>query len=206
MLRRLVKSTARGARNISSGPKPRLPIPPLEQTCSRYLDTVSPILAPAERKHTEAAIAEFLNGPGPKLQQRLEEYNRSEEFLPDRNYFRGSYLEKFWDDMYLNIRDPLVVNVNPFLTFQPDGAHGSSSPQVERAAGLAYHSASMLQLIQNKQLWVHPECASQYFFLFGTSRRPRPARDELLHFPHSRHIAVLHKGQFYALDVINRGA
>jgi len=37
---------------------PPLPVPTLEDTCARYLDTVRPLLSEAELQHTEAVVAE----------------------------------------------------------------------------------------------------------------------------------------------------
>lgn len=37
---------------------PPLPVPTLEDTCARYLDTVRPLLSETELQHTEAVVAE----------------------------------------------------------------------------------------------------------------------------------------------------
>ena len=42
----------------------RLPIPKLEETCSRYLASQRPLLSEAEHKHTEAIVNEFRDGVG----------------------------------------------------------------------------------------------------------------------------------------------
>lgn len=44
---------------------------------------------------------------------------------------------------------------------------------------------------------------SQYGRLFGTTRIPQDKRDKLVTYEDSRHILVIHNGNFYALDVIN---
>ena len=46
---------------------PPLPVPTLEDTCARYLDSVRPLLSETELQHTEAVVAEVrhigLSGP-----------------------------------------------------------------------------------------------------------------------------------------------
>ena len=37
---------------------PPLPVPTLEDTCARYLDSVRPLLSETELQHTEAVVAE----------------------------------------------------------------------------------------------------------------------------------------------------
>ena len=43
---------------------PRLPIPKLEDTCSRYLDAVAPVTSLEQFSKTEALVAEFLQEGG----------------------------------------------------------------------------------------------------------------------------------------------
>lgn len=52
---------------------PRLPVPSLEATVSKYLKTLLPLLTAAEHAATTKTAEEFLADPkqGPLLQQRL---------------------------------------------------------------------------------------------------------------------------------------
>jgi hypothetical protein len=52
---------------------PRLPVPRLEATVARYVDSVAALLAPAELARTQAHAAALLAGPGPELQRRVEQ-------------------------------------------------------------------------------------------------------------------------------------
>ena len=53
---------------------PKLPIPPLEETCNRYLRALVALQDDKEHETTKAAVHEFLITDGPKLQEILKEY------------------------------------------------------------------------------------------------------------------------------------
>ena len=100
----------------------RLAIPFLSTTCKNYLKTVQPLLSVDAFDATEAVVHHFKNSEGPKLQKLLEDYSFS---LKDGCYYSGSYaifislnVLEFWSDMYLRFRQPLVINANPFMSFQ----------------------------------------------------------------------------------------
>ena len=86
---------------------PRLPIPDIDDTCTRFLETVRPLLDADAFVQTEQAVQRFLapTGEGRALQQALLEYDREDG--------RNSYIEDFWDAAYLDPTDPVVLNVNP---------------------------------------------------------------------------------------------
>jgi hypothetical protein len=51
---------------------PKVPLPRLEETCDRYLQTVAPLLSDIELAQTRAAVMDFEQGSGPELQKQLE--------------------------------------------------------------------------------------------------------------------------------------
>lgn len=53
---------------------PTLPIPPLEDTCHRYLRALEGLQEPDEHARTKKAVEEFLNGDGPRIQGRLKSW------------------------------------------------------------------------------------------------------------------------------------
>lgn len=53
---------------------PKLPIPPLEDTCRRYLKALEALQDKREHEATKAAVQEFLEGEGPRIHQKLLEW------------------------------------------------------------------------------------------------------------------------------------
>lgn len=52
---------------------PSLPLPPLDVTLKKYLESVKPFVTPEELAHTEKLVKEFQNGAGKVLHQKLSE-------------------------------------------------------------------------------------------------------------------------------------
>ena len=64
---------------------PKLPIPDLEGSTSKYLAALKPLQSPREHAETQQAVEEFLKAEGPELQDRLKKY------APGKT----SYIEQF---------------------------------------------------------------------------------------------------------------
>jgi carnitine O-acetyltransferase len=64
---------------------PKLPIPDLESTCKKYLESLLPLQSAREHEDTKAAVQEFLKTDGPELQEKLKTYSTS----------KTSYIEQF---------------------------------------------------------------------------------------------------------------
>lgn len=60
---------------------PKLPVPPLRQTCERYLAMIEPLVSEEELDHTRELMAAFLSsgGVGERLQKGLERRARKTE-------------------------------------------------------------------------------------------------------------------------------
>lgn len=83
---------------------------------------------------------DFLNDPeqGPSLQSEL--------LRRDRFFEHNSYVQKFWDKMYLGGRYPSPVNSNPAFLFEKDPLHRT---QVSRAAATAYGLSCWVAAMRN---------------------------------------------------------
>lgn len=64
---------------------PKLPIPDLESTCRKYVESLAPLQTPSEHEDTKAAVEDFLKTDGPVLQEKLKNYASS----------KTSYIEQF---------------------------------------------------------------------------------------------------------------
>jgi carnitine O-acetyltransferase len=82
---------------------PRLPVPPLEQTCARYLESVKPHLTDSEFSKTSEVVKSFLSSPLSRdLQERLK--------LRESDTSIRNWLADWWNDAaYMAYRDPVVV-------------------------------------------------------------------------------------------------
>ncbi|XP_071343387.1 carnitine O-palmitoyltransferase 2, mitochondrial [Trachinotus anak] len=91
---------------------PRLPIPKLEDTIRRYLAAQRPLLNDDQFRTTEKLSQDFQSGVGKQLHEEL--------VAQDKNNKHTSYISGPWFDMYLSARDSVVLNFNPFMSFNPD--------------------------------------------------------------------------------------
>jgi hypothetical protein len=74
-----LKSTLKTFDNQSN--LPRLPVPSLQETAAKYLDSLRPLLDEKEFKHSEKVVSDFIKegGVGEKLQKRLLEYEKTQK-------------------------------------------------------------------------------------------------------------------------------
>lgn len=91
---------------------PRLPVPKLEDTIRRYLAAQRPLLNDEQYSNTEKLAQEFQSGAGKQLHEEL--------VALDKKNKHTSYISAPWFDMYLSARESIVLNFNPFMSFNPD--------------------------------------------------------------------------------------
>ncbi len=183
---------------------PRVPLPPLEDTCARFLDWCAPLLTGDQLAETEAAVAEYLkpDGPARVLDAALRDY--------DTRPGVHSWLDDFWRYRYLGRRDRIALNANFFFYFQDTG-----QGQLDRAAGLIAGTLHFKHLVDTEALPVEllrgqPLSMEQNRYLFSATRIPGvdidsariPYSDEHPGPSSERHILVFRRGRILRLDVI----
>lgn len=175
----------------------KLPIPPLEETCQKYLEVLKPLQSVREHQNTEEAVKQFLATSGPHLQEELKKYSST----------RSSYIEQFWYDSYLNYDSPVVLNLNPFFLLEDDSTPYATN-QVQRAATLTTSSLRFIRALRREEL--PPDairgknlCMYQYSRLFGSSRIPTSTGCVMQSDTTSKHIVVACRSQFYWFDVLD---
>ncbi|XP_042907530.1 carnitine O-palmitoyltransferase 2, mitochondrial isoform X2 [Parasteatoda tepidariorum] len=209
---------------------PRLPIPELEKTCERYINSVKPLLTADELQKTIGIVENFKSSPGKELQEELKSVDAKNKHT--------SYISGPWFDMYLKSRTPLVLNYNPFLSFKDD-PKSEFNTQLLRATNMVFSSLRFMKSLHNNLLepevyhlnaeksdtqffrktmrlmpkrfaWygaylfkAFPLDMSQFKNLFCSTRIPHLGKDEIKSFPDSRHIAVLRNGNIYVFDAID---
>ncbi|KAF2428106.1 hypothetical protein EJ08DRAFT_592409 [Tothia fuscella] len=176
---------------------PQLPIPDLESSCHKYIESLKPLQSPKEQHDTQISIQEFLKTDGPALQTKLKEYASG----------KANYIEQFWYDSYLNFDNPVVLNLNPFFLLEDDPTPARNN-QVTRAASLVVSALSFVRAVRKEELPPdtirgQPLCMYQYSRLFGTARIPTENGCQIGQDPEAKHIVVLCHGQFYWFDVLD---
>ncbi|XP_071960672.1 carnitine O-palmitoyltransferase 2, mitochondrial-like isoform X2 [Antedon mediterranea] len=209
---------------------PRLPIPKLNNTCSRYLESQRVILNDEEFNKTKAIVEQFEGNEGQALHKELVALNKQNKHT--------SYISGPWFDMYLESRLPILLNFNPYVCYNND-TRPEYMDQVIRSTNFIVSAMKFMKTLRANKLdpdmyhlnakktdnnnfrrkanWipgslaayyaiiskVFPLDMSQYGKLFNSTRVPRQGRDELVTHEDARHILVVHNGNFYTFDVIN---
>ncbi|XP_061540089.1 carnitine O-palmitoyltransferase 2, mitochondrial isoform X1 [Phycodurus eques] len=118
---------------------PRLPIPKLEDTIRRYLAAQQPLLDGQQFRETKKVAQDFLAGEGKRLQEEL--------LAQDKKNKHTSYISGPWFDMYLSARQPVVLNFNPFVSFNPD-PEGGYNEQLVRASNMTCSALRFMKTLR----------------------------------------------------------
>ncbi|WVO15695.1 hypothetical protein L204_103356 [Cryptococcus depauperatus] len=184
--------------SLSQVQLPKLPIPPLKDTCERYLKALEGLQEPKEHSKTIEVVREFVeDGEGEKWQQKLIEYSQD----------KASYIEEFWYESYLSHSDSVVLSLNPFFVLSSD-VTPRTNPQLSRAAALITSTLFFIHdlrngLLQPDSIRGNPLDMSQYKRLFATCRVPTDTGCRMEVHGDSRHIVVVRRGQFYWFDCLD---
>ncbi|XP_066096540.1 peroxisomal carnitine O-octanoyltransferase [Saccopteryx bilineata] len=189
---------------------PSLPVPLLEESLQKYLESVKPFANEEEYKKTEEIVQKFQNGIGEKLHQKLLERAKG----------KRNWLEEWWLNVaYLDVRVPSQLNVN----FGGPASHiehywpPKEGTQLERGSISLWHNLNYWQLLRKEKLPVHkvgntPLDMNQFRMLFATCKVPGITRDSIMNYFRTEsegsspsHIAVLCRGRVFIFDVIHEG-
>ncbi|KAK2840763.1 hypothetical protein Q7C36_012342 [Tachysurus vachellii] len=183
---------------------PKLPVPPLKQTCERYLAALEPLVSEEELDHTRQLVAEFLSsgGVGERLQKGLERRARKTE----------NWLYDWWmQSTYLDSRMPVPVYTSPGVVL-PQMHFQDRQGQMRFAAKLIAGVLDFKKMIDSETLPVEylggqPLCMDQYYKVLSSCRIPGPKKDMVVNHAVGKttptHITVVHNFQFFVLDVYN---
>ena len=171
-----------------------LPVPSLEETCERYIDSLRPLLSDADLAHSEAVVADFCNGLGKRLQAGLEARAESER----------NWLEKWWEELaYLRSRTTMAVHINWFGVIPEWGVPMGN---VQAAAAMLHGVLGVRAAIESgkyplEKMRGQPLDMHQFTRVFGMTRVPKETCDALVQDAHSRHIIILRKGVLISLEL-----
>ncbi|CAM9584039.1 unnamed protein product [Chrysoparadoxa australica] len=189
----------------------RLPIPSLRMTVSRYLDSLRPLASDEEMGEAERIASEMMVEEGPSLQAELIQLDQAQA---ERGGYPHSYIESYWDDMYLEGRWALPINSNPYLVLadppspNTDAARASKRPGDKQTQAAAAFLFSHLKFLLDTKAGGYSEstagtCSHQFPLQVGTARIPGPGRDAVHCHPNSKHVVVISNNRVFSLEVIN---
>ena len=188
---------------------PRLPIPTLQDTMARFIPTALPLAKSQEERTTLLQACALFTDQAKELQKRLEERRNVE--MKD-----SSWLQLWWNTVgYLQVRDPVVINVSYFFQFSDDFTLSSSSPQaknVQRGAAILTAVADFRRQVCSGAMHAEtvgkaqtPLCSTAFKYMFHACRIPRRNQDSYRMYDPSRHThcIVARKGHFFAVDFMD---
>ena len=183
---------------------PRLPVPSIQDTLDRFLPTALPLTKSEAEKQALLQAVEKFPAQASELQERL--LRRKEEFAD------SSWLQLWWNTLgYLQVRDPVVINVSYFFHFADDP---SSAGQVQRAASILMGVAQFRKKVCSGSLPAETIgkkdrkknlCSVAYKYLFHACRIPKLVQDSYKIYDPSqyKHAVVAVKGHFFRLDIVD---
>lgn len=191
--------------DVFEGCLPSLPLPPLQQTVSRYLASTRAIYTQRSEDISDwidvrRASESFLLNEGPALQRHLR----------FQHAWSPNYVTEWWTrNVLLSARVSLALYSNyftvPFAAFTP-----TAIPEA-RAAVLTYNLVRLKQRLDRRTLpplfagprGCVPMSMEQMFLAFNTTRIPGREVDRLDHDDgdDNNHVIVLHRGHIYQVPV-----
>ncbi|XP_074028252.1 carnitine O-palmitoyltransferase whd isoform X2 [Leptinotarsa decemlineata] len=181
------------------GSLPRLPLPSVHDTMTRYLRSVKPLLDEEKYDKMEKLADEFENGIASKLQR----------YLILKSWWSTNYVSDWWEEyVYLRGRSPIMINSNFYGIDALLLNHTQS--QAARAASTIYSLLVFRRLVERQELepilvqGLVPLCSWQYERIFNTTRIPGRETDKIIHWMDSNHVVVYHKGRYFKV-VIYKG-
>lgn len=172
---------------------PKLPVPDLQDTKSRYLRSVRPLLDDAKYERMSRLAEEFFGGIGKKMQR----------YLVLKSWWAQNYVSDWWEEyVYLAGRSPIMVNSNYYGLDLLLLLH-ETKVQAARAGNVVYCFLKYREELDHetiRPIFVNgcvPLSSSQYDRMFQTTRVPGIEADKIVHFKTSDHIVVYNRGRYF---------
>ncbi|XP_062860356.1 carnitine O-palmitoyltransferase 1, muscle isoform [Trichomycterus rosablanca] len=176
------------------GSLPRLPVPNIDDTICRYLESVRPLLDDDQYKQMEIVANDFKKDQAPKLQK----------YLLLKSWWANNYVSDWWEEyIYLRGRGPIMVNSN-FYTMDllyviPTHRQAARAGNVVHALLQYRRKLERGEHAPMRALGVVPMCSSQYESMFNTTRIPGIETDSIQHLRNRKHLVVYHRGRFFKI-------
>ena len=183
---------------------PRLPVPSLEETASRYLKSVHAVVSDAEYERTKKAVETFIRpgGQGQTMQERL--------LARAADPKRANWLTEWWNSAaYLSYRDPVIPYVSYFYSYKDDRARREPAKRAAAVTSAALEFKKQVDegSLEPEYMRGQPIAMGSYEYMFNCSRVPGDVED----FPRkyqakdNEHIVVVRKNQFFKVPLVVNG-
>ena len=205
---------------------PHLPIPSISETLSKLPSTALPLLKTKNSSDNDDERTSFMKAIE-NFPSQAERLQLQERLLKRRNeeYKESSWLQHWWNTTgYLQVRDPVVINVSYFYHFVMDPTlpiHSTGDNldlSISRGAAILHQVAKFRKEVcsatlsppfvgrkeKNTQTFL---CNTAYKYMFHTCRIPQLHQDCVRMYDPSihdnSHCIVSYKGMFYAVDFVD---
>nr|AHB12592.1 carnitine palmitoyltransferase 1C [Leucoraja erinacea] len=180
---------------------PRLPVPPVQDTLRRFLESVRPLMNDEDFRRTKALAKDFERNLAPRLQW----------YLILKSWWASNYVSDWWEEyVYLQGREPIMVNSNyyamDFLYVTPTTSQAARAGNLVHAL-LLYRRRLAREQVQPSTLpgFPIPLCSAQWERMFNSTRLPGEETDRLQHQADSKHVMVYHKGRYFKVWLYQSG-
>lgn len=180
---------------------PSLVVPELNQTVTKYLQTIKPFCKDDLEYNSQELLAkDFLENIGPVLHERLVQYAKD----------KRNWMSEFWDNQaYLEYNDPVVPYVSYFFNHKPlPTSHKLiETDPLLKATAIIVHATKFIESLKNQSLPQElikgtPFCMNSFELMFNSCRlpgNPQDKRDTSIFYSiyENNFIVVAFKGNFY---------
>jgi carnitine O-acetyltransferase len=184
---------------------PSLPVPEIPATIERLVPTVLPLAKNAAEQQAFSNAVQKFPSQAAALQVRLQQ--RAADIGTT-----SSWLQQWWNTWcYLQVRDPVVINVSYFFHFANDPTaqtmlqRGASLltavAQFRHAVATGQHPAEVI----GKGDKAKPLCSVAYKYMFNACRIPQLQQDAYRIYDPAQHyhVIVAVRGQFFKVPLVD---
>ncbi|XP_012716041.2 carnitine O-palmitoyltransferase 1, muscle isoform isoform X1 [Fundulus heteroclitus] len=179
---------------------PRLPVPRVDDTIQRYLESVRPLLDSEQYNQMEMLASDFKETEAAQLQR----------YLILKSWWATNYVSDWWEEyIYLRSRSPIMVNSNfyimDFLYVTPTHRQAARAGNVVHAMLQYRRKLERAEHAPLRALGTVPMCSTQMERMFNTTRIPGIETDIVQHLTDRKHLIVYHKGRFFKVWLYTGG-
>ena len=167
------------------------PLPALDDTLNKYLETVRPLFTDNEHAKLRAHVDDFREGAGRQLQTRLEKLANDPEI-------DNWQVDLYTRNTFLRDRMPLIPRWNFYLS------HLTSSVPHSPAQRAAIISAAALQFKTDVEAGKLTG-TEQYSWFFNATREPGRGEDKIVKHLSSDYIVAFRRGHAYKIPLRQGG-